>query len=200
MFYTIYKITNIINGKIYIGKHQTADLNDGYMGSGKYIKRAIDKYGIENFEKEILFIFDNEEEMNNKEKEIVTEEFVKDITTYNICHGGKGGWSYINYSGLRTKGHNNDMYKKVSASLTGRSNLHSSENMKKLHADGKIKYNTFKNKHHTDETKRKISEANSKLIGENNSQFGTIWITNGQENKKIKKDVDIIPEGWYKEE
>jgi hypothetical protein len=34
--------------------------------------------------------------------------------------------------------------------------------------------------------------------GSKNSQFGTMWITNGIENKKIKKDLDIIPEGWYK--
>lgn len=41
MKYTIYKITNIINNKVYIGKHQTNDINDGYMGSGKNFKERL---------------------------------------------------------------------------------------------------------------------------------------------------------------
>jgi len=48
----IYKTTNKINGKIYIGKDTTS--NPQYLGSGKLIKRAILKYGVENFTKEIL--------------------------------------------------------------------------------------------------------------------------------------------------
>ena len=71
MYFTVYKITNNINGKFYIGKHQTTDLNDGYMGSGKLLLQDISKYGKENFTKEILFIFETEEEMNTKEKELV---------------------------------------------------------------------------------------------------------------------------------
>ena len=51
MFYTIYQITNTINDKIYVGKHMTLDLHDGYMGSGTLIKRAIEKYGIDFFKK-----------------------------------------------------------------------------------------------------------------------------------------------------
>lgn len=91
MFYTVYKITNKINDKTYIGKHQTDDLDDGYMGSGKLIASAIKKYGVENFEKEILFVFDTPEEMNRKEAELV----VIDESTYNICPGGHGGFGHI---------------------------------------------------------------------------------------------------------
>ena len=107
MFYTIYKITNKINGKIYIGKHQTKDLNDGYMGSGKNLRRAISKYGIENFEKEILFQFDTEHKMNSKEAELVTEEFCLREDTYNLCPGGQGGWGYINHNILTGEKRNN---------------------------------------------------------------------------------------------
>lgn len=96
MFYTIYKVTNQINGKIYIGKHQTNDPNDWYLGSGKNLKRAFEKHGRSNFKKEILFVFDNEQEMNDKEIEIVNEDFVARKDTYNLCVGGQGGFSFVN--------------------------------------------------------------------------------------------------------
>jgi len=91
MLYTIYKVTNNLNGKIYIGKHQTADPNDGYYGSGKAIKNAIKKHGKENFTKEVLYVFETEVEMNAKEKELITEDFVLREDTYNLGVGGEGG-------------------------------------------------------------------------------------------------------------
>ena len=91
MYYTIYQTINKINGKVYIGKHQTSNPNDSYIGSGILLKEAIKKYGKHNFEKKILFVFDNEEEMNLKEKEIITEEFISREDVYNIGVGGEGG-------------------------------------------------------------------------------------------------------------
>lgn len=89
--YTVYKITNNLNGKIYIGCHKTYDINDSYMGSGNNIKLAIKKYGIEQFSKDILYIFDNSDDCYKKEAEIVNEEFVKRTDTYNMHPGGNRG-------------------------------------------------------------------------------------------------------------
>lgn len=91
MKYTIYRVTNNINGKFYIGKHQTENPNDGYYGSGVALQRAIRKYGKENFYKEILFVFETEEEMNEKERELITEELINSEKCYNMMHGGEGG-------------------------------------------------------------------------------------------------------------
>lgn len=86
-YYTIYKITNKIDGKYYVGQHITEDLNDGYMGSGRLIGRAIQKYGIENFVKEYLHFCGSEQELNlMEEKLVVTNE--QDPNSYNLTKGG----------------------------------------------------------------------------------------------------------------
>ena len=70
-YYGLYKITNLVNGKMYIGKHVTSNLDDGYMGSGKILKQAIKKYGAENFRKEWLGFYEDLEELNYMERVFV---------------------------------------------------------------------------------------------------------------------------------
>lgn len=103
MYYYLYEIKNLINGKIYVGVHKTKSLDDGYMGSGKVIINAIKKYGLENFIKTILETFDNPEAMFAREKEIVNEEFLKRSDVYNLRRGGTGGFDYINRTGLNDR-------------------------------------------------------------------------------------------------
>lgn len=87
----IYKITNIVNGKTYIGKHSTNKINDGYMGSGNLIKKAIKKYGVENFTKEYLAFCDTEEKLNWLEKFYIKKYHSRiENGNYNLTNGGDG--------------------------------------------------------------------------------------------------------------
>lgn len=91
MYYIIYKTTNNINGMYYIGCHQTNSIDDGYLGSGKYLRRAISAYGVENFTRQILFECSTAGEMFSKETEIVNKDVVRDPQSYNLKIGGSGG-------------------------------------------------------------------------------------------------------------
>lgn len=110
-YYYLYKITNRINGKIYIGVHKTENLNDDYMGSGTRLKYAIKKYGLENFKKEILQFFDNEEDMFTAESVIVNEDFVHDRNTYNIALGRVGRIGSISKDHVTVKDNKNNFYR-----------------------------------------------------------------------------------------
>ena len=83
-----YKIINLINGKYYYGIHSTNNLEDGYMGSGTLLHKAYKKYGIENFNKEILKYFTTRKELVEYEENIVNEVVIKDNNSYNINLGG----------------------------------------------------------------------------------------------------------------
>jgi len=132
MYYTIYRTTNLINGKFYVGMHQTNNLEDNYLGSGKLLRYAIMKYGINSFRKEILHVFDSREAMLTKEAEIVDEAFLQRDDTYNLVSGGKGGFDYINKSGIVKfkKPHTEETKKKLSAASLGK--VHSAETRRKI--------------------------------------------------------------------
>lgn len=123
--YIIYKIINKVNNKFYIGIHKTKDINDDYFGSGHSIKAAIKKYGKENFTKQILHVYTNKIEAYKKERELVTEDLVKNINCYNLAIGGHGNFDYIRDKGLHrsTLGRkvmydpNTNQIKKVKADL-----------------------------------------------------------------------------------
>lgn len=90
MYHYVYKITNNVNGKFYIGIHSTNNLQDGYTGSGTLLKIAIKKYGISNFTKEILESFNTRKEAFDHERSLVTKDLVKERSCYNLCEGGVG--------------------------------------------------------------------------------------------------------------
>lgn len=115
-FYTVYQTTNLINKKIYVGFHSTDFIEDDYYGSGKLIKRAILKYGNENFKKEILFTFDNRNEAELKEAEIVDIDFVLREDTYNLSLGGNVCILYGENNGFYGKKHTSETLAKIQAS------------------------------------------------------------------------------------
>ena len=217
MNYLIYKITNTVNNKNYIGCHKTEDVNDGYMGSGKILKRAIKKYGLDSFTKEILHNCNNSEDMFSMESELVNEDFVADRNTYNLKEGGYGGFDHVNGSEFdyHNPGNWSDIAKlnhslnglksakrniKNGTGFQGFSKKERQEIAKKTENVLREKYPnwTFGGKEHTAETKAKMSKSHKgKHTGSKNSQYGTMWITNDEVNKKIKKDQPI-PEGFRK--
>ena len=203
MYYTIYKITNKLDGKIYVGSHKTKKLDDDYMGSGKYLIAAQKKYGLENFTKEILFIFDNPKDMFDKESEIVSEDFLMTENTYNLKIGGFGGWDHINDGSdihierCKSARSNRKIY--TTGGFTDKEFAKKCSEKGKLTQREKYPNGTFGGKKHSNESKQKISEkSKNNSNGEKNSQFGTKWIYSMtlKQNKKIEKN-DAVPEGWF---
>lgn len=132
----IYKTTNLVNDKIYIGKASNASKKNNYLGSGKQIKYAIMKYGKANFKRKIIDIAEN------KNDHIIKEIFWINFFDarnrkigYNILPGGNGGSVDISEETKR----------KISKQLTGR----------KLSKETKQKMRKPK----SEETKRKIGAA-----------------------------------------
>ena len=220
MFYLIYKITNNINNKIYIGSHKTKNKDDGYMGSGKYLNRAIDKHGIENFTKEILFVFDNPKEMYDKEAEIVDDDFLAEENTYNLKRGGFGGFDYINANNLQgfkdttlagecqkiTQKIVEEKYTKEQrrewAILGGQKSVSDGKGIHALSTEEKktiAELGRLATLTDSARLKRKTTFSTmGHQQGAKNSQYNTCWITKDYVNRKIKKaDIDFfVSAGW----
>lgn len=95
MIHVVYKTTNVVNGKIYVGKHSTENIDDSYLGSGTALKSAIAKYGISSFVRTIISTHDSESDAYLAESIIVDREFVNRDDVYNIKTGGLGMSSHI---------------------------------------------------------------------------------------------------------
>jgi hypothetical protein len=195
----IYKTTCIITGRWYIGMHSTCNLDDGYMGSGKRLRYSIRKYGVENHKKEIIEFFETRELLVEAEKKIITPMMLQDNNCMNLAEGGTGGnlcsleQQKINLSKAREK---QKELRVTDLDWNEKDRQRKSLAIKLAYKNGrKVHTLGFKDKLHSNETKQLMSEKAKERIGEKNSQYGTCWITNEKENKKINKN-DLIPEGW----
>ena len=156
----VYKTTNLINGKIYVG--QDTKNNPKYLGSGTLLKKSIAKYGKENFRKEILESCVDKNLLDEREKYWILTLNSRDLKIgYNIANGGEGT------TGLK---HSAETKEKISK-------IHKGKKLSNEHIEIIRKYSKQRpkskefleqqsciNKHwpigskHTDETRQKMSE------------------------------------------
>lgn len=201
-YHFTYKTVNLINGKYYVGMHSTSNLEDGYLGSGKRFRYSLNKYGKENFKREILEFFENKEKLIEAEINMITEEMLQDPLCMNIMKGGKGGFinDEVQFKWSQAGGKANWKKLKANPKLYALHQKRSSRMFKKTHKLGKINYNTFEGKKHTEETKKKLSEITKANLKINNGSLNTCWIHNENESIKIKKKElkKYLKQGWIK--
>jgi hypothetical protein len=201
--HTVYKTTNVVNGKFYIGVHKTEDPNDSYLGSGSHLKNAIKKYGRENFSKEVLFCFDTREAAFDKETELVAEHLGSD-RCYNVSFGGETGLDRLVdgvplYSvgalkmnqKLKERFHSDPEYRKRMSEVCA-------QNSRRAWAEGKIKPIDWTGKKHTADSIAKMAEAGRKRIGSKNGRTGMTWVHHLElKQSRVVKDVqEFLDQGW----
>ena len=204
-YHFIYKTTCKINSKYYIGMHSTDFLDDGYIGSGTRLWHSIKKHGRENFSIEILEFLPDRESLKKREAELVNDQQLTDSFCLNIRLGGEGGWEHLTSEqkskAARKTWESNPKLKSIIGESTSshlRLRYANDEAYRlKMKEIWKAAGNTaFSGKCHSEETRIKIGQAvSAKQSGSLNSQFGTRWITNEIENRKINK-TESLPENW----
>jgi len=205
-YHILYKITNLLNNRFYIGIHSTRILNDGYMGSGKRIQLEIKKYGVSNFSVDHLLFFENREALFLEEAKIVNNEMLSNPLNLNICKGGNGNWSVVNSNpelsfNCKSKG---GKIRAANLTFEDRSKMSKKAHITKMNNGFKYDLshlvNYWTGNSHSDETREKMSLSHKgKHEGEKNVHYGTMWIYNLEtlESIRIKRD-EIIPDGWNK--
>lgn len=184
MKFIVYKTTNLLTGQYYIGKHsQNSDNFDGYFGSGIRLRRSIAKYGKENFVRETLGEYHNEEQAYIAEIFILGTSWKTDPLCYNMSAGGLGlgkGFKMTEETKHKMK-YRRPGYK------------HSEETRKK------ISQAQVGNKNHMFGTTRSVEDKNKiskglvgKYVGEKNSQFKGYYVTPFGEFPTIKDACSSI--------
>lgn len=137
-FIFLYKTTNLVNNKIYVGVHCTDNLEDGYIGCGIFcqqhatdkwlLHRAVRKYGYESFSREILEFFEKVELAFQREREIVNSLWVNSSSNYNVAEGGIGGNTLLGLSDKQRE----EIRKKRSQSLVKKWSNYSEEKKREI--------------------------------------------------------------------
>lgn len=118
----IYKTTNLVNEKIYVGKRKylvEAQSKEFYLGSGKLLYNAIQKYGVENFKREIIVCCKDLASINEQERYWIKYFDSRNLAIgYNLAEGGEFGevtWDHLPDKEERLKSRN----LKIKNALTG---------------------------------------------------------------------------------
>jgi hypothetical protein len=158
----VYETKHLGSGKIYVGVHEGSE-GDGYLGSGKHLRRAIAKHGKSQFVRRVLHTCDTLEEAFAIEAQIVNEDFVKREDTFNMMPGGKGGWKHVDLRGDKNPMRRAEVAAKVaagvSASYTPERRLENADRMRQMISS--LDVHPRKGKKHTVETLDLISVKNT---------------------------------------
>jgi hypothetical protein len=192
ILFTVYKTTNLVNGKYYFGVHKTKDPNDNYLGSGTYIERAVAKHGMEKFRKDVLFVYLEAESAFAKEDELIQCYRGCDPLCMNLRKGGSGGFDWINRNGINNKAANglkanrnriqkiaNDptfrqRWSEISKLGAAKARLNPKFGSKESSALGAAIWNkTWTGRKHTQAATEKMSVAKR---GDRNTIFGRRWM------------------------
>jgi hypothetical protein len=188
----LYQVENKITKEFYIGSRYSyddvkSDLWVVYFTSSRYVKALIRQFGKDSFISSIIEIFDTKENCFLKEQELISKSIGNKLCL-NKHYFKNGKKIFLHFEC------NNETKRKISLANTGknRSNI-SEEEKRRWTLPGREKSLLPESKIKRKDTFSKINHQ----LGNKNSQYGTIWITDGINNKKQDKEI-MIPFGWYR--